>query len=102
MSFNPSWGKSGKPGKLSQKKTLETPSKDLLKRGPFKPTLAFVKFVETNVFNRKTPLSKPKSQYCHGLRVLFAECDPYLVLEIVQAAQSTFVKHTTAYSCINK
>ena len=102
MAFNPNWKKTAKTGKPSLKRPIENPPKDPLKRGQFKPTAAFVKFVETNVFNRKTSLSKPKSQYRHGLRVLFAECDPYLVIEIAQAAQTTYGKHTAAHSCIDK
>lgn len=73
MVFNPSWGKKSMS---AEKRKAPQPARDPLKRGPFEPTPAFVKFVETNVFNRKTPLSKPKSMYRHGLRVLFAVCDP--------------------------
>ena len=99
MRYNKDWGKSGKP---SEKRKSEQPAADPLKRGPFKLTPAFVKFVETKVFNRKTPHSKPKSMYRYGLCVLFAECDQYLVLEIAKLAQETFTKHTAAHSRIDK
>ena len=32
----------------------------------------------------------------------FAKCDPYLVIEIAQAAQTTYVKQTAAHSCTDK
>ena len=99
MAYKPNWSNSGKS--LEKRKSTQH-NADPLKRGPFQLTPAFVKFVETNVFNRKTPLSKPKSMYRHGLRVLFAECDQYLVFDIAKLAQETYVKHTAAHSRIDK
>ena len=64
MRYNKEWGKSGN---VPEKRKHDHHVSDPLKRGSFKLTPAFVKFIETNVFNRKTPLSKPKSVYCHGL-----------------------------------
>ena len=99
MAYKPNWSNSGKS--LEKRKSTQH-NADPLKRGPFQLTPAFVKFVETNVFNCKTPLSKPKSMYRHGLRVLFAECDQYLVFDIAKLAQETYVKHTAAHSRIDK
>ena len=99
MRYNKEWGKSVK---VPEKRKHDHHVSDPLKRGSFKLTPAFVKFIETNVFNRKTPLSKPKSVYRHGLRVLFAECDQYLVLEIAKIATEAFKKHTAAHSVIDK
>ena len=99
MRYNKDWGKSGKS---PEKRKSEPPAADPLKRGPFKLTPAFIKFVESKIFNRKTPRSKPKSMYRHGLCVLFADCDQYLVVEIAKLAQDTYTKHTAAHSRIDK
>ena len=72
MLYNQNWGKSGKS---AGKRKPEAKPADSLKWGPFVLTPAFVKFVENKIFNWKSPLSKPKSMYRHGLRVLFAECN---------------------------
>ena len=50
MRYNKDWGKSGKP---SEKRKSEQPAVDPLKRGLFKLTPAFVKFVETKVSIKK-------------------------------------------------
>lgn len=100
MRYNKDWGKPGKPGEAKRKTPPQ--KQDPLKRGPFQPTEAFLRFVQENLYNRKTSYSKPKSIYRHGLRVLFAECDPFLLFEISKLAQDTFVKHTAAHSVIDK
>ena len=99
MQYNNNWGKTGKS---IEKRKSSLPAKDPLKRGPFTPTPAFIKFVETNIINRKTANARPKSTYRHGIRVYFAECDPFLVIEIAKMAEKTFAKHTAAHSRLDK
>lgn len=99
MHSNKTWNK---PGKSPEKRKSEMTFSDPLKRGVFKPTPAFIKFVEDNMFERKTHISKPKSKYHHGLRILFSECDPYLVFDIAKLAKETFTNHTAAHSRLDK
>ena len=75
MQFNQGWSKLKNAG---EKRRADLPPSDPLKRGPFKLAPAFAKFVEENFFNRKTPLSKPKSIYRFDLKILFTAFDLYL------------------------
>lgn len=99
MLYNKNWGK---PGKSPDKRKSAPQQNDPLKRGPFKLTPAHVRFFEANIFNKKNSFSKPKSAYRHGVRVFFAECDPYLVKEIAELSRNTFLKHTAAHSRLDK
>ena len=99
MVYKKSWGK---PGKSPDKHKSASPQKpDPLKRGPFQLTPALVCFHEHNFF-LKSHFFKPKSAYCHGLCVLFSECDLFLVKEIAQLARNSFPNHTAAHSQLDK
>lgn len=100
MQYNKNWSKTSKS---PEKRKPQPPQQsDPLKRGPFKLTPALVKFYEHNIFDRKSDFSKPKSAYRHGLRVLFSECDPFLVKEIAELARNAFSNHTAAHSRLDK
>lgn len=68
----------------------------------FKPIKEYIKLLEENVIRGGFGSTRPKSTYCHGIRIFYGDVYPMLVKEVADAAKKTFTNHTHAYAALEK
>lgn len=68
----------------------------------FRPSREYIKSIEQNVLIKGFGHTRQKSQFLHGIRIIYGDIDQMLYLEVAHAANETFKNHTQAHSVLKK
>ena len=80
---------------VSNKHQVKPTNNPLIKKHST-PTPAFCKLVEQHALNRNTLSTCPKAEYRLGIRILFAECYPMLLIEIAKIFETIYPNYSCA------